>query len=126
MGPMRHPTALLLLAISAFGGCASATQRLTMPDLAAAEGGRASPPATSGVEPRLVPYPGLSVFYVANGDGEVYFCGERFYCYFDGEWFHATTMRGPWTFVEMKYVPGDVFRVRGHLPPALELPLRGR
>ncbi len=124
--PMRHSLALLLLAVAPFAGCASTSQRLTMPELAIVEEGRATPPRTSAVEPRLVPYPGLAVSYVENGDGDVYFCGERFYCYFDGEWFHAESMKGPWNFVEMKYVPGDLFRVRGHLPPALEQPLRAR
>jgi len=126
---MRHRLALLLLAAAPLGGlgaCASTVQRITMPELAVVEEGRATPPKPCEAEPKLVPYPGLAVSYVANGDGDVYFCTERFYCYFDGEWFHAASMKGPWNFVEMKYVPGDLFRVRGHLPPALEQPLRAR
>ena len=103
-----------------FASCTATTQQLSMPDIdAAAVRPESSPPAQTA-RPKIVPYPGLEVGYVANGDGEIYFCRERFYCYFDGNWFRAETMKGPWDFVEMKYVPGDLFRARGHLPASLE------
>lgn len=69
--------------------------------------------------PRAVPYPGLEVAYVANADGEVYLYRGSYYTYFDRHWFQASRIKGPWAYVEMKYVPSDLFRVRGHLPPAL-------
>lgn len=112
---MRFLWVLTLLA-----ACASAPSRLTMPDIHP-EAARpdAAPPAQAGA-PRLVPYPGLDVSYVANGQGEVYFCRKHYYCWFDDNWFRADTLQGPWDFIEMKYVPGDLFRARGHLPVALE------
>ena len=67
---------------------------------------------------QLVPYPGLGVDFVANAEGEVYHYREVFYTYFDGNWFFAQRLRGPWKFIQMKYVPSDLFRVRGHRPPA--------
>jgi hypothetical protein len=105
--------------------CASAPSRVSMPDIRPeAPAPEAAPPAQALV-PRLVPYPGLDVSYVANGEGEVYFSRKAYFCFFDGNWFRAETMQGPWDFVEMKYVPGDLFRARGHLPLALERRARG-
>lgn len=109
----------LLAGLLVLAACAT-TSPSTMPDITVSEAApEKAPPAQSG-QARLVPYPGLDVAYVANGQGEVYHCRKRFYCFFDGSWFRADTLHGPWDFVEMKYVPSDLFRARGHLPPALE------
>ncbi|MHC4548045.1 MAG: hypothetical protein ACYTEZ_04640 [Planctomycetota bacterium] len=101
-------------------GCGLRVAPLTIPehDL------RASPPSkgptVNAFAPRLVAYPGLGVSYVANADGEIYHHRGVFYTYFDGNWFYAQSLRGPWTFIEMKYVPSDLFRARGHRPPGVD------
>ena len=71
-------------------------------------------------EPELVPYPGLGVHYVANVEEETYSYQDRFYCFLSGRWFRADAMSGPWDRLSMKYVPVAIYRVRGHLPPALD------
>jgi len=71
-------------------------------------------------EPELVPYPGLGVNYVANVEEETYAYQDRFYCFLGGRWFQADAMSGPWDRLSMKYVPVAIYRVRGHLPPALD------
>jgi hypothetical protein len=76
-------------------------------------------PAVTDKTPHLVPYPGIQVSYVANADGDVYRYRDLYYTYFDGSWFCAQALRGPWNFIEMKYVPSDLFRVRGQRPPTL-------
>ena len=80
----------------------------------------AEKPQVSTVAARLVSYPGLDVAFVANADGDVYLYRGVYYTYFDGNWFFAQNLRGPWTFIEMKYVPSDLFRVRGHRPPGVD------
>jgi hypothetical protein len=77
-------------------------------------------PASVYFEPELVPYPGMGVSYVANVAEETYQYEERFYCFLGGRWFKAATMGGPWDALSMKYVPVAIYRVRGHLPPALD------
>ncbi|MHC4848265.1 MAG: hypothetical protein ACYTEG_07410 [Planctomycetota bacterium] len=64
--------------------------------------------------------PELGVSYVANVEEETYRYHDRFYCFVDGRWFRADAMSGPWGRLSMKYVPVAIYRVRGHLPPALE------
>lgn len=91
-----------------------------MPDQPIEAAAPAETPDIDPVTPKLVPYPGLEVSYVANGDGDVYHLRGVFYTYFNGNWYFAKTMRGPWTYIQMKYVPSDIFRVRGHLPPSLQ------
>jgi hypothetical protein len=106
--------------VALLAACASGPSRVTMPDIEAAVAAPETAPPSQSVVPTLVPYPGIDVSYVANGEGEVYFCRRGFYCFFDGNWYRADGMSGPWDFVEMKYVPGDLYRARGHLPLALE------
>ena len=38
---------------------------------------------------------------------------------FNDSWFNARGLRGPWTFIEMKDVPGDLFRAHGRTPPGV-------
>lgn len=110
--------ALLALALSGIS-CAAPQRPVTMPEVDIGAQVPARAPDVRSTEARLVPYPGLDVSYVANTDGEVYFYRELFYTYFDGNWFYSPRVRGPWKFIEMKYVPPDLFRVRGHVPPSI-------
>lgn len=80
----------------------------------------AQPRFEEDLEPELVPYPGLGVHFVANVKEETYSYRARYYCYLHGRWFMADAFGGPWEHVSMKYVPVSIYRVRGHLPPALE------
>jgi len=112
----RVVTLALALACGLGLGCASRTRPMTMPNhrLEAPVPERA--PEVEATVPRLIPYPGLDVAYVANAEGEVYAYRGVYYTYFDGNWFYAQRLTGPWKFIEMKYVPSDLFRVRGHRP----------
>jgi len=112
---VRRLRQLGLLAILGCAACGT-TMPFTMPEYRDAPTLPAKAPDVKAVAPQLVPYPGLEVSYVANVDGDVYSYRGVFYSFFDGSWFCAQTLRGPWTFIEMKYVPSDLFRVRGHLP----------
>lgn len=109
------------LALAALLGCAACgtTMPFTIPEYRLTPPPPEKSPATPSVAPQLVVYPGLEVSYVANADGDVYHYRGVFYSYFDGNWFCAQALRGPWNFIEMKYVPSDLFRVRGHKPPQL-------
>ena len=84
----------------------------------------AQPPSASPkalpVAGRLVDYPGIDVAYVAGADSETYLYKGVYYTYYQDNWFKADSIQGPWKFVEMKYVPGDVYRVKGHVPPSLD------
>jgi len=109
---------LAYLGLLACTGCGS-TMPFTIPEYKLAQSPPGKSPATASVAPQLASYPGLEVAYVANADGDVYHYRGVFYSYFDGSWFCAQALRGPWSFIEMKYVPSDLFRVRGHRPPSL-------
>ncbi len=114
-GFFRRLAHLGLLACAACGS----TMPFTIPEYKLAQPPPGKAPATASVAPQLASYPGLEVAYVANADGDVYHYRGVFYSYFDGNWFCAQALRGPWNFIEMKYVPSDLFRVRGHRPPSL-------
>lgn len=114
--PVRFVPPLLLAA-----ACATTAPRLSMPEQPLDMPAPEEAPEIRADAPRPVPYPGLEVAYVAGADGEVYLYRGGYYTYFDRHWFRAARLDGPWTYVEMKYVPGDLFRVRGHLPPGLRI-----
>ena len=76
-------------------------------------------PKTAAIAPELVGYPGIDVDYVTNAESETYHYRGTYYTYFDNAWFRARKLQGPWTFIEMKYIPSDLFRVRGHVPPTV-------
>jgi hypothetical protein len=109
---------LAYLGLFACAACGT-TMPFTIPEYKLAQPPPEKAPGAVSAAPQLVPYPGLEVSYVKNADGDVYHYRGVFYSYFDGNWFCAQALRGPWTFIEMKYVPSDLFRVRGHKPPQL-------
>ena len=118
---MRISGALILLLTCA--ACAHTPAPMTIPDYEPEDevvSIDAHPRTIADLEPELVEYPGLGVSYVANVEEETYRYHERFYCFVDGRWFRADAMSGPWDLLSMKYVPVAIYRVRGHLPPALE------
>jgi predicted small lipoprotein YifL len=117
MGIWRN---LVLWATVAFVAACGSTSNgpITIPEAAVAPQLERAPRLESD-SPRLVPYPGLEVSYVANVDREVYFFRGTFYCYAEGRWFQSAALDGSWAHVQMRYVPADLFRVRGHLPPGV-------
>ena len=107
--------------------CAHRPQPISMPEYEPApEEAVARRPESVYFEPELVPYPGLGVNYVANVEEETYAYQDRFYCFLSGRWFRADAMSGPWDRLSMKYVPVAIYRVRGHLPPALDKQARAQ
>jgi hypothetical protein len=108
-----------LLMVLALAACTSSAPTLTIPEYDLDTPAPAASPRVTTVAPRLVPYPDLDVSYVANADGEVLWHRGVFYTLFNDSWFHARGLRGPWTFIEMKDVPGDLFRAHGRKPPGV-------
>jgi hypothetical protein len=104
------------------GACASG--RAAPPSAVGEPPGEPAPPAVSPVvhvrAARLVPYPGLEVAYVDGAGVECFHYRGVYYMFSKGNWFYARSLDGAWAYVEMKYVPPDLFRVRGHRPPQLE------
>jgi len=118
---------MLLLAMCA--GCAHTPAPMTIPEYVPEDEVASidvQPRIVAEIEPELVEYPGLGVQLVANVAEETYCYHDRFYCFVEGRWFRSEAMRGPWGAVSMKYVPVEIYRVRGHLPPSLEEEARER
>jgi hypothetical protein len=62
--------------------------------------------------PRLVVVPGVPAVHYAPDVAVNYFSyGDRYYTYESGNWFVAHADRGPWTYVERRYVPAPILRV---------------
>lgn len=116
---------MVLLLVCA--GCAHTPAPMTIPDYVPKDEVVSiadQPRIVAELEPELVEYPGLGVHLVANVTEETYCYHDRFYCFLQGRWFRAEAIGGPWDAVSMKYVPVAIYRVRGHLPPKLELEAR--
>ena len=96
-------------------GCATGS-RVTMPEPAARPDAPETTPAGHIVVPRLVRYPDSEVCYVTNAGGECYSLEGTYYRFQEGHWFYARGLTGPWTHIEMKYVPVALYRVRGQVP----------
>ena len=71
------------------------------------------PPAIAfDAPPRLVVVPGVPHVHYAPDVSVNYFTyDDAYYTYDDGNWFVAHTDRGPWSYVERRYVPAPVLRV---------------
>ena len=104
-----------IAALVACAACGATTHSAAMPEYTVEVRAPKAPRVEVGA-PHLVRYPDLDVSYVANAVGEVYHHRRFFYTYFDGDWFYAQHLRGPWKFIEMKFVPPDLFRARAQLP----------
>lgn len=63
-------------------------------------------------EPRLVTVRGRSgVYYVQDSDFDVYRYGNNWYMNYNGDWYRASSHRGPWIFVGYRAVPRTVTTV---------------
>ncbi|MGQ0614678.1 MAG: hypothetical protein ACT4PV_13160 [Planctomycetaceae bacterium] len=109
----------LLAAACATPSAASRREGARMTEAPSPVKPQATPVARSGPL-RLVSYPGLEVSYVLGLDRECYHLRETYYTFQGGNWFYACTPGDAWSYIEMKYVPPDLFRVLGNLPPQLE------
>jgi hypothetical protein len=105
-----------LTLVLVLAACASSAPTLTIPEHDLKTPAPEVRPRASQVTPRLVPYPGLDVSFVANAEGEVLWHRGVFYTYFNGEWFYTRRLNGTWNFIQMKYVHSDVFRAHGRRP----------
>jgi hypothetical protein len=83
----------------------------------------APPVYTFDAPPRLVVVPGYpNVHYAPDVSVNFFSYGGRYYTYDDGNWFVARSNRGPWGYVERRYVPAPLLRVPTryyHVPPRL-------
>jgi hypothetical protein len=63
-------------------------------------------------EPRLRPVRGAyGVYYVQDSRNDVYRYGNAWYMNYNGDWYRATSYRGPWVFVGYRSVPRQVYMV---------------
>ncbi len=62
--------------------------------------------------PNMVRVPGYGgVYYVQDSDYDVYRAGNYWYLNYSGDWYRASSYRGPWIFVGYRSVPQDVYTV---------------
>jgi len=61
--------------------------------------------------PTLVRVSGRGVYYVQDSDNDVYRYGNYWYLNYNGDWYRASSYRGPWIFVGFRSVPSDVYSV---------------
>jgi len=77
--------------------------------------GRAPPPPVVVVQhaPQVVWLPETHVAVVQDEDfdNDTFECGVYWYTYRDGWWYRARTWRGPYAYVETRYVPQSVIVV---------------
>ncbi|MEE8107271.1 MAG: hypothetical protein V3T86_17180 [Planctomycetota bacterium] len=109
----------LTIAAALLGACAS-RKALTMPEPVTLASAPKVVPAGHVMVPHLVAYPDSDVSCVTNAGRHCYVLKGTYYRFLGGNWFYATLLAGPWTFIEMKYVPEDIFRVHGQLPPGVD------
>jgi hypothetical protein len=63
-------------------------------------------------EPNVVAVPGrVGVYYVQDSNNDVYRFGDHWYMNYDGDWYRASSHRGPWLFVGYRSVPRVVYTV---------------
>ena len=63
-------------------------------------------------EPAVYPVRGRSgVYYVRDSNNDVYRYGNSWYINYNGDWYRASSYRGPWVFVGYRSVPRDVYTV---------------
>jgi len=109
----------LMIAAALLGACANRTS-LTLPEPPSIAKAPSVVPAGHVIVPRLVAYPESDVSCVTNAGRYCYVLNGTYYRFLRGNWFYATLLAGPWNFAEMKYVPQEIFRVHGQLPPGVE------
>jgi hypothetical protein len=109
----------LTFATCLLGACAN-KKPLTMPEPAILVEAPKVVPVGHIMVPQLVPYPESEVSCVTNAGRNCYALKGTYYRFLRGNWFYATLLAGPWNFVEMKYVPQEIFQVHGQLPPGID------
>ena len=63
-------------------------------------------------EPDVYPVRGVSgVYYVRGSQNDVYRYGNNWYMNYNGDWYRASSYRGPWAFVGYRSVPRQVYMV---------------
>src|SRR6185436_858078 len=63
-------------------------------------------------EPDVYPVRGVSgVYYVSGSRNDVYRYGTNWYMNYNGDWYRASSYRGPWAFVGYRQVPRQVYMV---------------
>ncbi len=61
--------------------------------------------------PAMVRVPRSRVFYVQDSDYDVYRYANYWYMNYNGDWYRASSYRGPWVFVGYRSVPRQVYMV---------------
>jgi len=61
--------------------------------------------------PDMIRIPGRGVYYVTDSNYDVYRYGNYWYMNYSGDWYRASSYRGPWIFVGYRSVPSDVYTV---------------
>src|SRR3989442_551878 len=61
--------------------------------------------------PNMIRVPGSRAYYVQDSDYDVYRAGNTWYMNYNGDWYRASSYRGPWIFVGYRSVPREVLTV---------------
>ena len=61
--------------------------------------------------PNMIRVPGSRAYYVQDSDYDVYRAGDTWYLNYNGDWYRASSYRGPWIFVGYRSVPREVLTV---------------
>ena len=114
---VRRRAPLLVWLVTA---ACTTTSPLSLPEPPEVEASPPAPVAARSGTLRRVPYPGLEVSYVIGLGRECYVVRDVYYTFAGGHWFYARAAGDAWSYVEMKYVPPDLFRVLGNRPPEMD------
>ena len=69
------------------------------------------PPVAVEAPPPLVVVPRTPVYYAPELPYNYFYYGGLYYTFHDGNWFHAASYAGPWTFVAIERLPRPILAV---------------
>jgi len=69
-------------------------------------------------EPKYSPIPRTALEYVTNTSGNVFRMSGAYYILLSGRWFKATSLDGPWTFINSADMPPDFAKIPRDNPKA--------
>jgi hypothetical protein len=75
--------------------------------------------------PAFVAIPGIPVYYAPRAPANVFFYGQQYWVFTNGEWYVGPTWNGPWAWVQPAYVPAPLLGLPVGYYPVPPPPWRG-